>query len=71
MAGPVVLLPWLGSVTGLAIYVGRGVSMSKRGAQVFLDLAHVPEYVLWKISLKLRRKRTPDGEWIRTARQDE
>ena len=71
MAGPVVLLPWLGSVTGLTIYVGRGVSMSKRGAQVFLDLAHVPEYVLWKISLKLRRKRTPDGEWIRTARQDE
>jgi cellulose synthase/poly-beta-1,6-N-acetylglucosamine synthase-like glycosyltransferase len=69
--GPTALVPWLASITGLSVYVIRGVMLSERKGQVLLDLCHVPQYVLWKLALPLRKKKSSRGEWIRTVRNDE
>ena len=64
-----VLAPWAASTAFLAAYVSRGVLLSGAGARGFLDLAAAPVYVVWKLALGLRGKRSE--EWIRTARASE
>lgn len=66
-----IFLPWLyvgtGSAAALLLYVLRGWQLSGLGARGLLDLARAPLFLLWKIVLILKRKRT--SEWIRTERE--
>lgn len=50
----------------LVCYVCRGWQLSRVGAQGLLDLARVPQFLLWKILLMLSREST---EWTRTKRE--
>ncbi len=54
-----------------AFYVLRGWQLSGVGARGLLDLAWAPLYMLWKLTLLLRRSRRPKDEWVRTAREGE
>jgi cellulose synthase/poly-beta-1,6-N-acetylglucosamine synthase-like glycosyltransferase len=58
----------LGCLALLALYVGRGWSLSGVGAQGIWDLARAPWFLIWKLLLKLHRG-TPRG-WVRTERED-
>lgn len=51
----------------LLVHVARGVSLSGMGARGWLYIAAAPFYVLWKLSLMLRRRVSPQ-EWVRTNR---
>lgn len=53
----------------LAAYVARGWSVSGTGARGLLDLAGAPLYIIWKLTLRLRRASHREGEWVRTARE--
>ncbi|TDU28697.1 cellulose synthase/poly-beta-1,6-N-acetylglucosamine synthase-like glycosyltransferase [Panacagrimonas perspica] len=53
----------------LVVHVARGVSLSGLGARGWLDLAAAPVYVLWKLSLVLRR-RASSKAWVRTERDE-
>ena len=54
----------------LLVHLARGVSLSGLGARAWLDLAAAPVYVLWKISLLLRRRAGASGAWVRTKREE-
>jgi 1,2-diacylglycerol 3-beta-glucosyltransferase len=60
---------WLGAGCALAlvVYVLRGWQLSGIGAIGLLDLARAPGFLLWKILLMVRRRRS--AEWIRTDRE--
>jgi cellulose synthase/poly-beta-1,6-N-acetylglucosamine synthase-like glycosyltransferase len=58
----------LGCAICLVVYVMRGWQLSGLGAQGLLDLARAPGYVIWKILLMLRRRRSTG--WVRTDRED-
>ena len=45
---------------------GRGT-----GARGLAGLVFVPTYVLWKLMLLVRHRARSDGEWVRTAREEE
>ncbi len=64
-------LPWLilgvGSLFAIALYVLRGWQLSGIGARGLVDLARAPLFLVWKILLLLKRKRS--NEWIRTERE--
>jgi cellulose synthase/poly-beta-1,6-N-acetylglucosamine synthase-like glycosyltransferase len=51
----------------LVLYVLRGWWLSGIGARGMLDLARAPTFLLWKVMLMLRTRKT--GEWVRTERE--
>jgi hypothetical protein len=53
-------------VASLVLYVGRGWQLSGLGLRGLRALAHVPGYLLWKISVLIGRKTT---SWIKTERE--
>jgi len=53
----------------LLLHVARGVRLSGLGVRGWLDLAAAPAYVLWKLSLMLRR-RASSKAWVRTERDE-
>ena len=61
---------WLGCAVGLGVYGLRGWQLSGTGARGLAGLIFVPAYVVWKIVLLLRRSSHPNGEWVRTAREE-
>jgi cellulose synthase/poly-beta-1,6-N-acetylglucosamine synthase-like glycosyltransferase len=65
------LQPWLwlglGCAASLVLYVLRGWHLSGIGARGLLDLARAPGFLLWKLLLMLRRRRS--DEWVRTDRE--
>lgn len=63
-----VVLPalWMLSLGLLVVYIARGCSLSPAGWRVVRDLAWVPVYAVWKLSLRFRGGH--DATWIRTAR---
>jgi cellulose synthase/poly-beta-1,6-N-acetylglucosamine synthase-like glycosyltransferase len=65
------LIVW--SLSGLfaAGYVFRGWALSGTGAQGLVDLLCAPVYVIWKMTLLLKRSADRGDKWIRTARQGE
>ena len=62
---------WAGCALALGAYVARGWQLSGTGFRGLTAFFHVPGYVLWKLSLPLRRRAAPPGEWVRTAREGE
>ncbi|MGA2188759.1 MAG: glycosyltransferase family 2 protein [Steroidobacteraceae bacterium] len=60
---------WLGvaCAASLVSYVLRGWRLSGIGARGVLDLARAPGFLLWKILLMLRRRKS--DEWVRTDRE--
>ena len=62
--------PWCIAASALVVYVVRGAWLARLGPRVILDALWVPAYLVWKILLALRPLRTPDGEWVRTARPE-
>jgi hypothetical protein len=79
----VVALAWLGAgaaavslfgfaVLSLGLYVLSGWALSGTGWKGLLDLAFAPAYVLWKVTLVLRRPAAKKkDEWVRTTREGE
>jgi len=65
------LAPWALALVSLFVHVGRGWALSGLGWRGALDLAHVPAYVVWKLTLPFRGRRSPAGEWVRTRRNHE
>ena len=53
----------------VAIYVLRGVALSGAGWGGYAALAAAPFYVLWKLSLLVRRDKNKKREWVRTSRE--
>jgi cellulose synthase/poly-beta-1,6-N-acetylglucosamine synthase-like glycosyltransferase len=64
-------LPWLwagvGCVIALTAYVLRGWQLSGIGAEGALDLARAPGFLLWKVVLMLRKRKSQ--AWVRTDRE--
>jgi len=65
------LQPWAwfsaGCTACLILYVLRGWQLSGIGARGLLDLARAPGFLVWKILLMLKRRRS--SEWVRTDRE--
>jgi hypothetical protein len=65
------LQPWLwlglGCAASLVLYVLRGWQLSGIGARGLLDLARAPGFLVWKLLLMRRRRRS--DEWVRTDRE--
>jgi hypothetical protein len=63
--------PWfwtgVGSCAALALYVFRGWQLSGTGLRGLLELLRAPFFLLWKIALMFRSRRT--SEWVRTKRE--
>ncbi len=57
------------SAVALLAYVLRGWTLSGTGARGLLDLGLAPLYVIWKLTLGLRRKQHAQGVWVRTHRE--
>lgn len=66
-----VLVPWLASGIAVAAYTLRGWQISETGWRGLSALAYAPVYVAWKMTLRLRRDKSPKGAWVRTAREGE
>jgi hypothetical protein len=62
--------PWCVAVTGLALYVGRGIWLANVGLRGVLDLMWAPLYIVWKVVLALRPSGSQKGEWVRTTREE-
>jgi cellulose synthase/poly-beta-1,6-N-acetylglucosamine synthase-like glycosyltransferase len=58
----------LGAAICLVAYVARGWMLSGTGLRGLLALAAAPFFVLWKVALLLRPRRS--REWVRTNRED-
>jgi cellulose synthase/poly-beta-1,6-N-acetylglucosamine synthase-like glycosyltransferase len=65
-----VAAPWAAALAGFAMYVVRGVWLSRVGPRAILDLAWAPVYMAWKVVLAVRSSPSR-GEWVRTAREGE
>jgi hypothetical protein len=63
--------PWSLCAVALLLHVARGWQISGTGARGLGALAHVPAYLVWKLTLPLRRATHARGEWVRTARDEE
>jgi cellulose synthase/poly-beta-1,6-N-acetylglucosamine synthase-like glycosyltransferase len=65
------LQPWVwlsaACAASLVLYVLRGWQLSGIGARGILDLARAPGFLIWKVLLMLRRRRS--DEWVRTDRE--
>jgi cellulose synthase/poly-beta-1,6-N-acetylglucosamine synthase-like glycosyltransferase len=63
--------PWfwtgLACCGALAIYILRGWQLSNTGVRGLLDLLRAPFFLLWKLAVMLRGRRT--DEWVRTNRE--
>jgi hypothetical protein len=67
---PWVAAPWLLAASCIGVYVLRGWSLSGAGVRGLFDLfVLAPAYVIWKLSLPLRRRGHDRGEWVRTPRE--
>ena len=66
-----VAAPWAAAAAGFALYVVRGVWLSRVGPRAILDLAWAPVYMAWKVVLALRYSASREREWVRTAREGE
>ena len=53
--------------TTVVLYVLRGWQLSGTGLQGLLDLGRAPGFLLWKLSLMLRRREA--AEWVHTERE--
>lgn len=51
----------------LAMYVLRGWQLSNTGIRGLLDLLRAPFYMVWKLAVMLRGRRS--AEWVRTSRE--
>lgn len=60
---------WLGLLccAALALYVLRGWQLSSTGLRGLFDLLRAPFFMLWKLTVMLRPRRT--DEWVRTNRE--
>lgn len=60
---------WTGALScaALVLYVLRGWQLSGSGLQGLLDLLRAPFFLLWKLLLMFRSRRT--SEWVRTNRE--
>jgi len=60
---------WVGasSCAALALYALRGWQLSGSGLRGLLDLLRAPFFLLWKLVLMFRSRRT--AEWVRTNRE--
>jgi hypothetical protein len=65
------LVPWSVSMTGLLVYVVRGVWLSRVGPRAVLDLLWAPVYMIWKVALALRASPARATAWVRTTREGE
>ncbi|MGH7330805.1 MAG: glycosyltransferase family 2 protein, partial [Polyangiaceae bacterium] len=72
-AGAVIAATWLwvASILMVLIYVARGWQLSGTGVRGLTAFLHVPIYLVWKLTLPLRRREHARGEWVRTARERE
>jgi hypothetical protein len=52
----------------LLLHVARGVTLSGLGLRGWTTLALAPAYLVWKVSLRLR-KRPDANQWVRTDRE--
>jgi 1,2-diacylglycerol 3-beta-glucosyltransferase len=68
---PGACLPWALVWAFLGIHVLRGWYVSGVGPRGFFDLLRVPVYMVWKLTLPLRRGKPPAAAWVRTARPGE
>jgi len=63
--------PWLWAgmlcCAALALYILRGWQLSGTGFRGLLDLLRAPFFLLWKLAVMLRGRRT--NEWVRTKRE--
>jgi len=59
----------LACAASVAIYVLRGVALSGAGWRGYVTLAAAPLYVLWKLTLLVRRDGNKKREWVRTHRE--
>ncbi|MEO8315998.1 MAG: glycosyltransferase family 2 protein [Pseudomonadota bacterium] len=62
---------WLGlsCCAALLLYILRGWQLSKTGLRGLLDLLRAPFYMMWKLAVMFRSRRTT--EWVRTNRESE
>jgi cellulose synthase/poly-beta-1,6-N-acetylglucosamine synthase-like glycosyltransferase len=67
-AGSHWLLLGIACCGSLALYVLRGWQLSGAGARGLVDLARAPFFLLWKLAVMFRGRRTT--EWVRTKRED-
>jgi len=51
----------------VVLYVLRGWQLSGAGLRGLADLLRAPFFVVWKLLLKWRTRRS--GEWVRTKRE--
>ena len=60
---------WVGAACcmALALYVLRGWQLSGAGLRGLIDLMRAPFFLLWKLALMFRSRRT--SEWVRTNRE--
>jgi cellulose synthase/poly-beta-1,6-N-acetylglucosamine synthase-like glycosyltransferase len=60
---------WLSAAcaASLALYVLRGWQLSGIGARGLIDLARAPGFLVWKLLLMMRRRKS--NEWVRTDRE--
>lgn len=67
--GHLASLFWAGAASclALALYVLRGWQLSGAGLRGLLDLMRAPFFLLWKVALMFRSRRT--SEWVRTNRE--
>jgi hypothetical protein len=49
------------------LYVLRGWQLSGIGARGLIDLARAPGFLVWKLLLMMRRRKS--NEWVRTDRE--
>lgn len=68
------MFPLSGATTSLGLlffllYITRGVMLSGVGWRGVLDMGWAPVYMVWKLTLPLRRDDKKKGEWVRTARE--
>ena len=68
LAPPAFLWLGMGCAGCVIIYVARGWQLSGIGARGLLDLAAAPGYLVWKVIVMLKRRRS--DEWIRTEREN-
>lgn len=52
------------------LYILRGVMLANVGWRGVLDLFWAPVYMVWKLTLPLRRDQKKKGEWVRTTREN-
>jgi cellulose synthase/poly-beta-1,6-N-acetylglucosamine synthase-like glycosyltransferase len=65
------LWPWqwvaVGCVAALVLHIMRGWQLSGTGLHGLLDLVGAPLFLLWKLTVMLRRREST--EWVRTKRE--